>query len=216
MTGREHLTGHRFFEHPAEAFVAAAPQIRGHSSPVHVHVEGEGGGRRVASQAALLLAHLGQAHAQAAQFGRDCHQEIARWPDLLEIFRKEAILPVIAGSSRRTVVKDLFGQHSHMDASGSMTWLTVRKRPVTNLRTGTDCGYGMASLRGDPAPRGPANPKPASPKPASPGSRPTPNPANPEPGQPRKTSGNARVRDQRPSSLARRIRSSLEVTPSLA
>jgi hypothetical protein len=177
MTGREHLTSHRFLEDPAEAFVAAMPQIRGHSSPVHVHVEGEGGGGRTASQATLFLAHLGQAHAQAAQLGRDGHQQIARGPDLLEVFRKEAILPVIAGGPRRTVLKDLLGQHSHMDASGSMTRLTVRKRPVTNLRTGTDCGYGMASARTEPAPRGLDQPA---------------DPVNPQPGPPRATPGPAR------------------------
>ena len=54
-----------------------APEVGGQARPVHVHVEGQGRRRGAVGQAALFLADLGQAHAQAAQLGRHGHQQIA-------------------------------------------------------------------------------------------------------------------------------------------
>jgi hypothetical protein len=60
-----------------------------------VHVDGESGGRGVVAEPALMLHHLREVAAAAAQLFRYCDREVAGVAQLLEVFEEEAVLTVI-------------------------------------------------------------------------------------------------------------------------
>ncbi len=74
-------------------------KITGNPTPIEVHVDGQRRRRRVHRQPALLMAHLGQVLAMAAELGRDVDLGVAPLFQLVEILEEEAVLAVVAGRS---------------------------------------------------------------------------------------------------------------------
>src|SRR5262249_31338575 len=65
VAGGKDLSCRRLFEDPAEALVAAAPQVGGQAGPVDVHVERQSGGGLPPGPEAVPLADLGVGQAPA-------------------------------------------------------------------------------------------------------------------------------------------------------
>ena len=101
MAGGEHFAGRRFTQDPLERFVAGAPRVGGVADPVVVHVQPERGCRRVLCEPPRLAADLDEVHAEAAEFLRHRHLQIARRFQLVEVFLEEAVVAVVSGARSR-------------------------------------------------------------------------------------------------------------------
>jgi hypothetical protein len=95
VAGGEHLTGRRRFEQPQLRQVAGAPEIRGSTGPIEVHVDRQGGGRGVIAEPPLLLRDAGERQARAAELGWNGQPQITRLSKLLEVVREEHIVAVV-------------------------------------------------------------------------------------------------------------------------
>ncbi len=111
MAGREDLARRCLPQDPFQRGISATPEISGNAEPVKMHVYGQGSGRGMIRQPALLPANLRQGHARAAEFRGQRQQEIFRRPEILEIFVDEAVLPVVGGGARGKSRQHLFGKH---------------------------------------------------------------------------------------------------------
>src|SRR5262249_39282153 len=70
MSGGEDLTSSGVPQDPFERCIPATPKVGGHAHPVEVHVQSQGGGRRVVGQPALLLAYFGQSQSLTTELRR--------------------------------------------------------------------------------------------------------------------------------------------------
>ena len=80
------------------------------ADPVVVHVEAEGGRRCELRQPAGLARDLDQIHAEAAELPGQRHLQVAGVTELVEVFLKEAIVPVVARRPLAASVQQGVGQ----------------------------------------------------------------------------------------------------------
>jgi hypothetical protein len=110
MPGREDLAADGPAEHPLERAVPRAPEVRGDTDPVEVHVHRQRGGVRVIAEPALLAHAFREIEAPATQLARRGDGEIAGLAQLVEVLLEEAVVPVVAGRALAEALEHRFGQ----------------------------------------------------------------------------------------------------------
>jgi len=111
VPGREDFACRGLLQDPFERFVAGTPQVGSDADPVDMHVDAEGGRRRVVGEASLALADVGQRQALSAELLGDVHREIAGLPQILEVLLEEAIVPIVGPDTLRESLQKVVGQH---------------------------------------------------------------------------------------------------------
>ena len=114
VAGRVDFAVHRADEQPLERLVARPPQVGGHTRPVDVHVDAQRGGVRVVGQAALLLHHLGEGEAAAAELARHRAGEVAGLLQLGEVLGEESVLAVVARRPFRESLEHRVGKDARV------------------------------------------------------------------------------------------------------
>src|SRR5262252_4952773 len=75
-----------------------------------MHVDAQCSWRRAPCQPALFPANLDERQPEPAEFLRHRRQQVSGFTQLVEIFKKEAVVPVVAGGSLRAPLQEIVGQ----------------------------------------------------------------------------------------------------------
>ena len=111
MAGGEHFAGRGLAQQPLVRLVAGAPRVGDEPDPVVVHVEAQRRRRRVLRQPPRLARGVGERQAEAAEFLREGHLQIARRLQLVEIFLTELIVAVVLRRALATPVEQRVGDN---------------------------------------------------------------------------------------------------------
>src|SRR5690242_17785453 len=107
----EYRAASGLFEDPRLGFIASPPQIGRDARRQKMHVDAQCGWRRASCQAPLIPANLEERQPEPAEFFRHRSEQVLGFTQLVEIFKKEPVVPIVAGGSLRTALQEIVGQY---------------------------------------------------------------------------------------------------------